>query len=133
MIFLILVPIYWYKRNIKTSIMGKQKLTELDILHIRRKLNQKLTHQEIANQYGVKRETITKIKKAMTHPNHPNSRWSREIKRSDITIDVSTTMNITPELVDYIITSKNIDDIQSLFKTIVNINKRYKLIHNEKN
>ena len=57
--------------------MTKQKLTTVDVLLIKKELRDtKHTHQKIADKYGVSREAITKIKKSMTSPNHPDARWN---------------------------------------------------------
>jgi hypothetical protein len=57
--------------------MAKQKLTAVDVLLIKKELREtNNTHQTIANKYGVSREAITKIKKSITTPHHPDARWN---------------------------------------------------------
>ena len=56
--------------------MPKQKLKPIEVIMVKRLLNEKHTHQSIADRFNCSRELITKIKKSMTDPYHPNSRWN---------------------------------------------------------
>ena len=84
--------------------MGKQRLKPIEVIMVKRLLSEgNSTHQSIADQFKCSRELITKIKKSMTDPHHPNSRWN------DITED------IMDKMVEYL------DIPQSFVKTILSM------------
>jgi hypothetical protein len=68
--------------------MGKQKLTKEQVHDIKLRLDNRETHQSIADDYGVSRITITKIKKSMVDPFHKNARWS------DVPLIPNTTLDL---------------------------------------
>lgn len=56
--------------------MANVKLSKEKVIIIKQMLNRGWTHKNIASQFGVSRQTITKINKSIKHPYHKNARWS---------------------------------------------------------
>jgi transposase len=55
--------------------MPRPKLDEHRVRVIKRMILIGYTQEVISEHFGVKRSTITKIKKGMTDPTHKNARW----------------------------------------------------------
>ena len=101
MTLIILSTIYCYINKLKKRNMGKQKLTKEQVFDIKKRLTNKERHQSIASDYGVTREAITKIKKSMTNPYHPDARWSEV---PVISTDIVELVHIPHSLVETILT-----------------------------